>query len=131
MPLAALRLSDATLSLLRRLGFRRVGELIGAARAPFAARFERELLLRLDQALGHAPEPLAGIVPPPAYRAFASFLEPIFSEAHVLEAATRLLERLTEDLSHDAVGARVLAPSALPRRWRGSRDRHRPRRAQS
>ena len=47
-------------------------------------------------------------MPPPAYRAFASFLEPILSEAHVLEAATRLLERLAEDLARDAAGARTL-----------------------
>ncbi len=108
LPLAALRLSDDTRSLLRRLGFKRIGELMGKARAPFAARFERELLLRLDQALGQAPEPLAGIVPPPAYRALATFLEPILSQEHVLEAATRLLDRLAEDLARDAVGARVL-----------------------
>jgi protein ImuB len=108
LPLAALRLSDDTRSLLRRLGFKRIGELIGGPRAPFAARFERELLLRLDQALGHAPEPLAPVVPPPAYRAAASFLEPILSQEHVLEAATRLTERLVEDLARDAVGARSL-----------------------
>jgi protein ImuB len=42
---------------LRRLGFKRVGALIDAPRAPFAARFERELLRRLDQALGRATEP--------------------------------------------------------------------------
>jgi protein ImuB len=108
LPLAALRLSDGTRSLLRRLGFKRIGELLDKARAPFAARFERELLLRLDQALGQAPEPLAGIAPPPLYRAAAGFLEPILSQEHVLEAATRLTERLTEDLARDAAGARTL-----------------------
>ena len=40
LPLAALRLSQATRSLLRRLGLRRIGELIDQPRAPFAARFE-------------------------------------------------------------------------------------------
>jgi protein ImuB len=108
LPLAALRLSDGTRSLLRRLGFKRIGELLDKARAPFAARFERELLLRLDQALGQAPEPLAGVAPPPLYRAAAGFLEPILSQEHVLEAATRLLERLAEDLARDAAGARTL-----------------------
>jgi protein ImuB len=108
LPLAALRLSEETLSLLRRLGFKRIGELIGEPRAPFAARFEPELLLRLDQALGHAPEPLVAVVPPPAYRVLATFLEPIMNQEHILEAATRLLERLAENLTRDAVGARVL-----------------------
>jgi protein ImuB len=60
LPLAALRLPEATLSLLRRLGLRRIGDVMEQPRAPLAARFEA-LLLRLDQALGRAPEPL---VPP-------------------------------------------------------------------
>ncbi len=96
-----------TLSLLRRLGFRRIGQVMDEPRAPFAARFE-ELLLRLDQALGRAPEPFTPIVAPPAYRVQAAFLEPITASAHVLEAATRLLEELAMQLAHDAVGARVL-----------------------
>ena len=54
LPLAALRFSDAALSLLRRLGIRRVGEVMSQPRAPFAARFDSEVLLRLDQALGAA-----------------------------------------------------------------------------
>ena len=54
--------AESTPSLLRRLGLRRIGELIDQPRAPFAARFEAELLRRLDQALGHAPEPLVPVV---------------------------------------------------------------------
>ena len=36
------------------------------------------------------------------------FLEPILSQEHVLEAATRLLRELADALARDAVGARVL-----------------------
>jgi len=108
LPLAALRLSQETQGLLRRLGFKRIGELGPQPRGPFAARFEAELLRRLDQALGEAPEPLVPVVPPPAYRAQAAFLEPILSAEHVLEAATRLLRELADALTRDAVGARVL-----------------------
>jgi len=105
LSLAALRLPEGTLSLLGRLGLRRIGEVIGQPRAPFAARFE-SLLLRLDQALGRAPEPLAPIVPPPVYRAQATFVEPIERAEHVLEAATRLLVHLAQDLERNAAGAR-------------------------
>src|SRR5262245_45320446 len=49
LPVAALRLSLDTCTTLRRLGFKRVGALIDKPRAPFAARFEAELLTRLDQ----------------------------------------------------------------------------------
>jgi len=107
LPLAALRLPDATLSLLRRLGLRRIGDVMEQPRAPLAARFEA-LLLRLDQALGRAPEPLVPAVSPPVYRAQATFVEPIVSLEQVLEAATRLLGSLVDDLARDAVGARVL-----------------------
>jgi protein ImuB len=108
LPLAALRLSAETQALMRRLGFKRIGELIDQPRAPFAARFEPEYLRRLDQALGRAPEPLVPIVAPPVYRAQAMFLEPILSQEHVLEAAMRLLRELGDALARDAVGARVL-----------------------
>ena len=108
LPLAALRLSQATQALMRRLGFKRIGELVDQPRAPFAARFEPELLRRLDQALGSAPEPLVPVLAPPAYHARAAFLEPILSQEHVLEAATRLLQELGDPLARDGVGARVL-----------------------
>ena len=93
---------------MRRLGFKRIGEIMPQPRAPFAVRFEPEVLSRLDQALGREPEPLIPVVAPPAYHARAHFLEPILAEEHVLEAATRLLRQLAEDLERDGVGARVL-----------------------
>ncbi|MFZ1101306.1 MAG: DNA polymerase Y family protein [Hyphomicrobiaceae bacterium] len=108
LPVAALRFSVGALSLMRRLGFRRIGAVMDQPRAPFAARFAGELLLRLDQALGRAPEPLDPVVPPPVYRAQASFLEPIASAEHVLVAATRLLHDLALRLAQDDVGARLL-----------------------
>ena len=59
--------------------------LIDKPRAPFAARFETNLLLRLDQALGRAPEPLV------SYRAAAAsidaqrqFLEPIGTQEAIV-----------------------------------------------
>jgi protein ImuB len=107
LPLAALRLPEASLSLLKRLGLRRIADVIDVPRAPLAARFEA-LLLRLDQALGRVFEPLAPAIPPPVYRAQAAFAEPIVSGEHVLEAATRLLDGLAADLARNAMGARSL-----------------------
>jgi protein ImuB len=108
LPLAALRLGEDAQLLMHRLGLRRIGELMHQPRAPFAARFQAELLRRLDQALGHAPEPLVPVVEPPVYRAQATFIEPISAQEHVLEAATHLLEALARDLERAAVGARLL-----------------------
>ncbi|HXF55744.1 MAG TPA: DNA polymerase Y family protein [Hyphomicrobiaceae bacterium] len=108
LPLAGLRLSAQTQLLLRRLGFRRIGDLLRQPRAPLAGRFGEDLLLRLDQALGRAPEPLSPLVSPPAYRAHVVFAEPIGSEAHVIEGARRLLVELSEDLDRNGAGARKL-----------------------
>jgi len=108
LPPAALRLPQTMLIDLRRLGFRRIGDLIHQPRAPLTARFGAELLRRLDQALGREPEPLSPLGPPPLYRVQTSFIEPIATQAHVVEAATRLLQRLAADLEADGVGTRKL-----------------------
>ncbi len=108
LPLAALRLPEEMRTLLRRLGFRRIGELIHQPRAPLASRFGAQFLNRLDQALGRAPEPLSPLALPPVYRAQAVFVEAITTQAHVVEAATRLLRDLVEALARDGVGARKL-----------------------
>ena len=108
LPLAALRLGDDTLTLLRGLGFRRVGELIEAPRAPFAARFGRTILRRLDQALGRIDEPLAPVLPPPLFRARAVFAEAIVAQDHVLAAARRLLHDVARDLERAGQGMKRL-----------------------
>jgi protein ImuB len=106
-PISALRLSTEEQSLLLRLGFRHIRQLVEQPRTPFATRFDT-LLRRLDQALGHEPEPLVPVAVPPRYRTQASFLEPMVSKEHIVEGATRLLQQLVARLAQDEVGARVL-----------------------
>lgn len=108
LPVEALRLDPATAAALRRLGLKRVGTLIGQNRAPFAARFEKEFLLRLDRALGRAPEPLAFLSPPSAYTQGRTLLEPIDSEEAIVAVATRLMGDLVPRLEADGRGARAL-----------------------
>jgi protein ImuB len=108
LPVEGLRLAPETALTLRRLGFKRIGMLIDKSRAPFAARFEKGLLRRLDQALGAASEPLPLLAPPPAYAKARSLLEPISTEDAILIAATRLMQDLVPKLEADGVGARTL-----------------------
>jgi protein ImuB len=108
LPLAALRLDEEAQATLCRLGFRRIGELMRQPRAPLVARFGASLLVRLDQALGYAAEPLSPLHPPPFWHAQAQFMEAITTQADVVEATTRLLRQLAQDLARDAVGARLL-----------------------
>jgi protein ImuB len=77
-------------------------------RAPFAARFERELLTRVDQALGRAPEPLTYIVPPPVYHSLRYLMEPLTAQEAVLAVARRLMQDIVHALVRDGVGARTL-----------------------
>jgi protein ImuB len=108
LPIEALRLAPETRTTLRRLGFKRVGSLTEAPRAPFAARFERELLRRLDQALGRAAEPLRPIVAPPVYHSLRYLMEPVTTQTGVVAVATRLMQDLVHALTRDGVGARAL-----------------------
>jgi protein ImuB len=108
LPIDALRLLPETRATLRRLGFKRVGALIDKPRAPFAARFERELLQRLDQALGRVIEPLAWIAPLPVYHSLRYLLEPVFTQQAVVAIARRLMQDITHVLVRDGVGARCL-----------------------
>jgi protein ImuB len=108
LPIAALRLSADARTTLRRLGFKRVGALIGQPRAPFAARFETELLKRLDQALGRAAEPLVLIAPPPVYHSLRYLVEPVVTQDAIVAVAQRLMKDLVHALMRDGVGARTL-----------------------
>lgn len=108
LPVEALRLSSDTRTTLHRLGFKRIGALIGAPRAPFAARFEQELLGRLDQALGLAPEPLHAVIAPPVYHSARYLLEPVSTIQAVLALAARLMRDLMHALVRDGAGARAL-----------------------
>src|SRR5690606_36134205 len=94
LPVAALRLSADTRTMLVRLGFKRIGALLEKPRAPFAARFEKELLRRLDQALGRMPEPLDYLAPPPRYHRRCHLLEPIMTQGAVVHVASRLMQDL-------------------------------------
>jgi protein ImuB len=108
LPVEALRLSGETRATLRRLGFRRVGALLDNPRAPFAARFERELLRRIDQALGRTAEPLTFILPPPVYHSLRYLVEPVASQEAVVAIAQRLMRDIVHALARDGVGARTL-----------------------
>jgi len=109
MPLAALRLDDETLSRSSRLGIERVGALAAMPRAPLQRRFGPDLLLRLDQALGRAPEPFDPIVPEEPPCVGLSFLEPIATAEAIAQAGGEAVRRLAIVLAESGLGVRRLA----------------------
>ncbi len=108
LPVEALRLKPETSTMLRRLGFKSIGTLLGKPRAPFAARFSAELLRRLDQALGRVEEPFVPVVAPPVYHSLRYLIEPVFTQGAVVALASRLMQNLGHVLARDNVGARAL-----------------------
>lgn len=108
LPVAALRLNQDTDQALQRLGLRRVGDLAASARAPLARRFGSDLMMRLDQALGHQPEQVSPLGVPPHYGVRLTLPEPIGLVNDVMAGTARLLDRLCASLKTQETGARVL-----------------------
>lgn len=115
LPIAALRLDDDVLTVLRRLGIKRLSELAGvsgeyddpaaqaAARDALLRRFRNRRspaanpLIRLDQLLGRVPEPLLPVIARPQPVVQRRLMEPIRHRD--------LLDRVVSDLAADMVRA--------------------------
>lgn len=108
LPLAALRLPADTVAGLNRLGLRRIGDVLGTPRAGLARRFGRDLVRRLDQALGVEPEPVSPARPPLRFAVRLGLPEPIGLEEDVMAGIDRLLPELCTRLRTKGRGARVV-----------------------
>ncbi len=108
LPVAALRLDEDTATALARLGLRRIGDLTGQPRGPLARRFGKGLLMRMDQALGAAPEPVSPRAAPPRHATRLSLPDPIGLREDVEAALDRLIPRLCELLRQSGHGARAI-----------------------
>ncbi|MEM6440224.1 MAG: DNA polymerase Y family protein [Pseudomonadota bacterium] len=108
LPPEALRLAPDVAAGLARLGLRRIGDLAGMPRAALARRFGSGLVLRLDQALGAAPEPISPAAPEPVFAVRLTLPEPIGLRADLEAALGRLLDRLCARLEAEDRGARRL-----------------------
>ncbi len=99
LPVAALRLDADVVTVLRRLGLKRLGELTTIGREAIQRRFRNRKspaanpLIRLDQLLGRVPEPLLPVVPQHMPLVQRRLLEPIRHR--------QLLDRVVEDLAAD------------------------------
>ena len=101
LPVAALRLDDDVLTVLRRLGLKRLGELGTVGRDALHRRFRNRKspaanpLVRMDQLLGRVPEPLLPVVPQQVPLVQRRLMEPIRHRA--------LLDTVLGDLAADMV----------------------------
>ncbi len=113
LPVAGLRLLPETVTLLKRLGLKRIGQLEGLPRVALGKRFSTKetgeaVLLRLDQAYGRQDEPTRPRHPPPAHRAEQGFLEPIIELPALAHVLTHLAAELCRRLNKAGQGAEHL-----------------------
>ncbi|MFM7349649.1 MAG: DNA polymerase Y family protein [Erythrobacter sp.] len=127
LPVAALRLDEDVLTVLRRLGIKRLGELAGvtgaeeddlareaAARDALRRRFRNRSspaanpLLRLDQLLGKVPEPLLPVIARPLPMVQRRLAEPLRHRAPLDKVLGDLAADMVRTLEARGEGARRL-----------------------
>src|SRR6185312_6612578 len=106
LPPAALRLETETWAQIERLGLRQVGQLAAIPRGPFARRFGRTALARLDQALGREAEALTFRRPPTPWFARLAFAEPISAPEDMARVTSDVAAKLCARLETQGQGAR-------------------------
>ncbi|MBE9605973.1 DNA polymerase Y family protein [Acetobacteraceae bacterium H6797] len=111
--LHALRVPEATITALSRLGLRYVRDLQRQPRAPLLRRFGASLLDLLDDATGERPRLFRPLYPPPAFQAARNLLEPIITRAAIDQVLAVLLEDLCRQLADAGQGARRLVLQAF------------------
>lgn len=107
LPIAALRVEDATVQALAKVGLKQVGDLLEAPRAPLARRFGTTLLLRLDQALGLDEEAISPRRPVAPLCAERRLPEPIQAEEDILELVVQVAQSLKPGLEARGAGGRL------------------------
>jgi protein ImuB len=108
LPVAALRLSAATVSLLGQLGIERIAQLAVLPRDQIADRFGPEVSLRLDQAMGRAAEVITPFHEQPEAAASWAFDDPVERRETVAKVLDLLLERLQAVLEKRCCGTRLV-----------------------
>jgi len=114
LPVAALRLDPDVLTVLRRLGLKRLGDLDGVGRDALQRRFRNRKspsanpLLRMDQLLGRVPEPLLPVVAQHAPLVERRLMEPIRHRDLLDQVLRDLAADMARELEGRGQGARRL-----------------------
>jgi protein ImuB len=106
LPVRALRLPREIAEDLFHLGVETIGQLMQLPRQALPARFGPQLLRRLDQALGHLPEPITGLAEEPAIEAAVEFEGAIDSLEAIWMVFKDLIAGIIDQLARRGTGAR-------------------------
>ncbi|RGP40762.1 Protein ImuB [Altererythrobacter insulae] len=114
LPVAALRLDPDVLTVLRRLGLKRLEDLNGVGRDALQRRFRNRKspasnpLVRMDQLLGHVPEPLLPVIPQDIPLVERRLMEPIRHRSLLDQVMRDLADDMARALEGKGEGARRL-----------------------
>ncbi len=108
LPPAALRIEPRTAERLEMLGVRTIGDLLTLPRSTLPSRFGRELVLRLQQALGEVHEAVAARRPDAPPTVHVALEEPLSDGALLQQLASDLLGRLLAEVERREAGLRRL-----------------------
>jgi protein ImuB len=106
LPVAALRIKQPVVESLNRVGIRTIGDLLRIPRATIPHRFGRDVMQRLDQALGDKPEAINPVFPQDAKSEVMKFTDPIATREALVHAAVTLCDRLCRRLELVMQGAK-------------------------
>ena len=114
LPVAALRLDGDVLTVLRRLGLKRIGDIATIGRDALQRRFRNRKspaanpLIRLDQLLGRVPEPLLPVIPQQMPLVQRRLMEPIRHRSLLDQVVDDLAVDMARELEGKGLGARRL-----------------------
>ena len=108
LPIAALRVEEKIVDELAEVGIDHIGQLLQIPREEIAARFDANLLLRIDQATGEAMEALRPVRHEEPPRVCLRFAGPTTQFEAIEQAVQKLIEMLCARLLNREAGARRL-----------------------
>ena len=108
LPVEALRLPREIIGELRRVGLDTIARIRKIPRQSLATRYGPGILLRLDQALGHAEEPITPYSAPAPYSVRRTLAEPVSTVSAVEYVLIDLLKEICGRLEKEHLGARRL-----------------------
>ena len=104
LPVEALRL-DGQAEILADCGIERIDQLMALPREAVAERFDPQLLLRLNQAIGIVPEPIASHRPPPEIEVERQLEFPVSDRQALEHLVAELLAGVAQELARRQQGA--------------------------
>jgi len=96
---------------LRRAGLKTIAQVAGRTRAELTARFGKEMVFKLERALGQSEKPISPRRILPDYMAEHRFAEPVTAEAFIADSVLSLAGSLCSLLEERGQGARALEAS--------------------